>query len=266
VTPAPLAARRGYADTPLGPLHWVEAGQGPTVLCLHQTPRSVDEYAELLPELARRGLRGIAKDTVGFGASAPASEHSIEAYADGVEAFLRARDLAGVTLLGHHTGGVVAVEVAARRPSRLARVVLSSTPWTDEAFREKRRSSPGIDHVETRDDGSHLSELWRRRAAFYPAGRPDVLTRFVRDALVVADSLEAGHRAVGAYRMEHRLPLVEVPVLLVGAAADPYAYPHLPELSARLPGAEVVVVEEGMVPLMELHAPEVAEAVRRFVP
>jgi pimeloyl-ACP methyl ester carboxylesterase len=257
---------RGYADTPLGQLHWAEAGQGPPVVCLHQTPRSSDEYAELLPELARRGLRAIAVDTLGFGASARAAAHSIEAYADGVEAFLAARDLTGVTLLGHHTGGVVAVEVAARRGHRLARLVLSSTPWTDEAFREKRRTAPGIDHVEVRDDGSHLTELWQRRAAFYPPGRPDVLTRFVRDALVVADSLEAGHRAVGSYRMEDRLPRVEVPVLLVGAGADPYAYPHLPELSARLPGAQVVVVDEGMVPLMELHAPEVAEAVRRFVP
>ena len=258
--------RRGYADTPVGQLHWAEVGSGPAVLCLHQTPRSLDEYAELLPELARRGLRGIAMDTVGFGASAATGEHTIEAYADGVEAFLEAHDLTDVTLLGHHTGGVVAVEVAARRPSRVSRLVLSSTPFTDEAFREKRRGSPGIDHVEVREDGSHLTELWQRRAAFYPAGRPDILTRFVRDALTVADTLEAGHRAVGAYRMEDRLPLIEVPVLLVGAAADPYAYPHLPEMSARLPGADVVVVDEGMVPLMELHAPEVADAVRRFVP
>jgi pimeloyl-ACP methyl ester carboxylesterase len=262
--------RRGYADTALGQLHWAEAGEGPTVLCLHQTPRSTDEYAEVLPALASRGLRGIAMDTVGFGASTgvgrPPVDHSIERYADGVVALLEARQLTDVTLLGHHTGGVVAVEVAARRPARLSRLVLSSTPCTDAAFREKRRGMPGIDHVEVRPDGSHLTELWQRRAAFYPAGRPDLLTRFVRDALTVADSLEAGHRAVGAYRMEERLGLVEVPVLLIGASSDPYAYPHLPELSRHLPDAAVVVVEGGMVPLMEPHADEIAAAVRGFVP
>ena len=43
---------KGYATTPLGQLHYVEAGNGVPILLLHQTPRSFDEFAEVLPLLA----------------------------------------------------------------------------------------------------------------------------------------------------------------------------------------------------------------------
>lgn len=261
-----MTLRRGYADTSLGQIHYVEAGpsQAPAVLCLHQTPRSSDEFAEVLPALAARGIRGIAMDTLGFGASAAPREHSIETYAEGVVALLDAVGEERVSVLGHHTGGVIAVEVAAAAPERVERLVLTSTPWTGPEFREKRRGHRGIDAVEVREDGTHLVELWGRRAAFYPPRRPDILTRFVRDALVLAeDQLEAGHRAVGAYRMEERIAAVRCPVLLVGADADPYAFPHLAEMSAHLPQASTAtVILGGTVALMEVHAGEVADLVR----
>ena len=156
-----MTVRRGYAETALGQIHYTEAGpsQAPAVLCLHQTPRSVDEFAELLPALAARGLRGLAMDTLGFGASAAPREHSIEAYAEGVVALLDELGQARVTLVGHHTGGVIAIEVAAAAPDRVERLVLTSTPYTDEQFRERRRHHRGIDAVDVRDDGAHLVEL-----------------------------------------------------------------------------------------------------------
>ncbi|MTV29144.1 alpha/beta hydrolase, partial [Nitriliruptoraceae bacterium ZYF776] len=61
--------RFGYADTPLGQLHYAEAGSGSTtVICLHQTPRSCDEFTELMP-LVGEHHRIIAMDMYGFGQS-----------------------------------------------------------------------------------------------------------------------------------------------------------------------------------------------------
>jgi 2-hydroxy-6-oxonona-2,4-dienedioate hydrolase len=164
---------------------------------------------------ARPRTRVLAMDTLGFGASPPLAEHSIEAYAAGALALLDALGIERVALLGHHTGGVVALELAACAPDRVERLVLSSTPWTDAAFRRRREGHPPIDLVEVAEDGSHLTELWQRRQGFYPPGRPDLLTRFVRDALVLGPDVERGHRAVGAYRMEERVG----PRPLPGAAA-----------------------------------------------
>jgi pimeloyl-ACP methyl ester carboxylesterase len=256
---------RHYAYTPLGQIHYAECGAGEPLLLLHQTPRSWDEFRELLPLLGS-AHRAIAMDTLGFGNSARPCEHSIEAYAAGAVALLDALGIDRADVLGHHTGGVVAVELAASAPRRVNRLVLSSTPMVDAAARERRRHRPPIDLVTVEADGTHLTRLWGRRQAFYPPGRADLLTRFVRDAVLVEPGeLEAGHEAVGRYRMEERLPLLAGPVLCIGASADPYAYPELEPLARELQGASIAVIDGGMVPLMEQRPTEVARAVLAFL-
>ena len=86
----PAGVRFGYADTHFGQIHYAECGDGPPLLCLHQTPRSCDEYAELLPLLGV-ARHAIAMDTLGMGASAPLSgEASTEVYARAAVALLDA--------------------------------------------------------------------------------------------------------------------------------------------------------------------------------
>lgn len=255
--------RKAYADTSFGQVHFVECGTGAPVLLLHQTPRSWDEYAELLPLLGRR-VRAIAMDTIGFGASAPLAEHTIGNYAAAAIELLDALGIDEVDLLGHHTGGVVAVEIAAREPRRVRRAVLSSTPYIDAEARQRRRRRPRTP-VSDQMDGSHLLELWHRRQDFYPADRPDLLSRYVRDALILGADVERGHDAVSAYRMEERIGLIRCPVLCLGASADPFAFPELERLAGQLPTADKAVIDGGMVPLMEQHATEVTGLVLDFL-
>ena len=175
--------RRAYADTPLGQVHYVEQGEGPVIVLMHQTPRSFDEYREVLPLLAE-SRRVLAIDMPGFGLSYEiAAPQSIEAIADGVLAFLAALSIETTDLLGHHTGGAVAVEIAARAPQRVRSLLLSSAPWADETYRDAHAGGPGVDEADIADDGSHLTTLWALRQPYYPASRPDLLDRFVRDAL-----------------------------------------------------------------------------------
>src|SRR5256885_15766632 len=101
---------RAFVRTRAGVIHYAACGQGAPVLLLHQTPRSWDEYREVLPLLGRTH-RAIAMDTIGFGASAPVAEHRIETYAAAVVEFLDALGLDRTTLAGHHTGGALAIEV-----------------------------------------------------------------------------------------------------------------------------------------------------------
>ncbi|TMR97785.1 alpha/beta fold hydrolase [Nonomuraea basaltis] len=256
--------RFGYAGTSFGQVHYAECGSGAPVVLLHQTPRSWDEYREVLPLLGRTH-RAIAMDTIGFGASARLAEHSIETYATAVVEFLDALGLEQVALVGHHTGGVIAIEVAARAPDRVTRLVLSSTPYLDAEARARRRDRPPIDLVEVAPGGDHLTELWRRRQGFYPPGRPDLLTRFVRDALILGDDVEKGHQAVGRYRMEDRIGLIGCPVLCVGASADPHAFPDLEPLASRFNTADMATVDGGMVPLMEDRPEEISLLITRFL-
>jgi pimeloyl-ACP methyl ester carboxylesterase len=204
------------------------------VLLLHQTPRSWDEYRDVLPLLAGH-CRPVAMDTVGFGASARVAEpFSIELFADGVADVLSALDLHDVLLVGHHTGGVVALEVAARREPRVSGLVLSGVPFVDAERRSRVAQAPPIDHVDPTADGTHVSLLWSRRRAFYPAARPDLLDRLTRDALGVLDRVEEGHQAVNRYPMEDRIGLVAVPTLVACGAEDGFSLPDVPRLVGGL--------------------------------
>jgi pimeloyl-ACP methyl ester carboxylesterase len=263
--PAGAPVRCQYVDTASGRIHYAEvAPDSPhtTVVLLHQTPRSWDEYRDVLPSLGRAGVRAIAPDTPGYGASDPV-EPSVDGWAQAVVDLLDALGLEQTTLVGHHTGGVIAVEVAARAPDRVSALVLSSTPLVDAVFRQRPH---GVDEVERDADGGHLTALWRGRQEFYPRDRPDLLERFVRDALAAGlDRTARGHRAVRDYRMEERLALVQARVRLVGAPGDPFGFPNLTRLRARLPHADVVTVEGGMVPLPDQLPEAYARAITSFL-
>src|SRR4029450_3317092 len=104
------------------------AGGEPAVLCIHGYCQSSDYWAPTLERLARAGVRGLAPDLPGFGASARLpGPYTMEAYADGPAALLDARGPERVALVGGSMGGVVAQHFALRHPARLARLLLVAT-------------------------------------------------------------------------------------------------------------------------------------------
>ncbi len=81
---------RAFIRTREGTIHYVTAGAGDPVLLLHQTPRSWDEYRDVIPLLAEN-FSVIAMDTLGFGDSEkPSTPSSVEGYGRAVIAFLDA--------------------------------------------------------------------------------------------------------------------------------------------------------------------------------
>ncbi|MEV6134389.1 alpha/beta hydrolase [Streptomyces violaceusniger] len=266
--------RFGYADTPLGQLHYAEAGSGEPIILLHQTPRSLDEFREVQPLLAANH-RVIAMDMYGFGMSAKITgRQTIEDYSNGVIALADALGIDKFAVLGHHTGYFVASEVASAAPDRVTAAIMSAGEWVDAEFREAAAnmdpSDPayGVDDAPNQEDGSHLMTLWAKRYPLYPQGRPDILNRFIRDALAQGVDPTEGHRACATYEMETRVELVTAPVLIIAASADPVSFPHTDKLKTVYVNAKVVevaVVEGGMVPLMEQQASEVVAAVEAFL-
>lgn len=267
-----VTVRRGYVGVPWGQLHYArcgEGGGGQPVLLAHQTPRSWDEFRDVLPILGR-AYDVVAADTPGFGASDldPARGDSIEHYAEGLTLLVDQLGLRRVALVGHHTGALVVLEAALRMPTRVRAVVLSSAPLRSAEERAGALAGPGIDDVEERADGSHLAELWARRLRFYPPERPDLLRRFVADALRVGDRAEEGHRAVNRYPAPERAAALQrtgLPVLVLVGAADPFAFPMLARWQEALPGAEVTTLPTGMVPMPDQLPGDFAAAVAGFL-
>ena len=221
--------QRSFVTTAAGVVHVAACGEGFPVLLLHQTPRSWDEYRDVLPLIGRHA-RAIAMDTPGFGDSDLPGEGapSIEGWAATAVALLDALGIAGACVVGHHTGAVIAMEVAARASSRVAALVLSSCPWVDAPRRLRHGDKVPVDDVERTADGSHLGQLWAKRQPFYPPGDTDLLDRFVADALKAGDMAVTGHRTVNRYHMEERAPLVSAPTLVIGATSRPARLPVQP--------------------------------------
>jgi pimeloyl-ACP methyl ester carboxylesterase len=259
------AIERSFVSLSLGRVHVATSGRGRPILLLHQTPRSWDEYREVLPLLASK-YRAIAMDTVGFGDSDPLSDggDSIEAWARAAHELLEALGCASAVVVGHHTGAAIAVEMAAAHPERVEALVLSASPYVDAA----RRAAGGkhtIDQAVTQLDGGHLAKLWAKRQEFYPDGRPDLLERFMVDALKAGPRAAEGHRVVNRYVMEPRLAAVSCPTLVIAPTADPHAYPHAPKVAAAIAGSQLIEIEGGMVPLPDQMPQAFAAAIDQFL-
>jgi len=257
---------RRFVETPRARIHIAEAGCGRPVLLLHQTPRSWDEYREVLPLLGRH-CHAIAMDTVGFGDSEalPFGDNSIEAWAACAFDLLDALGVSDVALVGHHTGACIGVEMAVTQPQRIAALVLSSPPYVDAARRAQAESKVVVDDVTVSPDGSHLQALWRMRQPFYPEGDTALLGRFMIDALKAGPLAAEGHRVVGRYRMDARLREVVCPLGILAATADPHAFPNTAKVAAAVPGAEVVEVSGAMVPFPDQMPEAFADATLSFL-
>jgi pimeloyl-ACP methyl ester carboxylesterase len=260
--------KMNYVDTHLGQLHYAEEGSGETIICLHQTPRSWDEFRELIPFLSK-SHRVIAMDMYGFGQSAKfKSPQRIEDYASGVIALMDALKLNQSHILGHHTGALVAFESTAANKDRFKSLIISSMPFTNLEYREKHQDGEGVDDSEVSETGHHLTENWAKRSPFYPLNRPDILNRFTHDSLNFGVNPVEGHLACAKYCIEEKLAQITVPVLILGSSNDPFSFPVIQLIQNSLVNASQVdlhIVEGGMIPLMEIKAEEVSEAVLTFL-
>jgi pimeloyl-ACP methyl ester carboxylesterase len=241
---------RSFIQTKRARIHIAAAGSGETLLLLHQTPRSWDEFRDVLPLLGQR-YRAIAMDTVGFGDSdaLPAGEDTIESWAACAFDLLDELGVASAALVGHHTGSAIAIEMAAARPERVRALVLSAPPYVDAARRAAVAAGKKIiDEARASSDGRHLLELWQMRQPFYPPDDTELLDRFIVDALKAGRLAAEGHRIVNRYVMETRLPLVRCPTLVISPAADPHAHPVASRVAGAIAGAGLIEIPGGMVP------------------
>ena len=122
-----------------------EQGSGEPVVCLHGVPVSCFLYRRLLPELAARGLRGVAFDLpgLGFADRGPALDYTWTGLGRFAHAAVDSLGLERFHLVVHDVGGPVGFEVAAAAPERVLSLTVLNTivevdtfrrPWMMEPF------------------------------------------------------------------------------------------------------------------------------------
>ncbi|MBL4787987.1 MAG: alpha/beta fold hydrolase [Kordiimonadaceae bacterium] len=127
------------------PIHYLDEGQGPTLLLLHGNFMWSFSYRNLIKEL-RRDFRCIAIDLPGMGMSGKPHQlgmgktrYTYAEQSKAVEQTLDALDLKDITFLAYDHGGPIGFGVAGRRPELFSKFLIANTwAWSNHQYRATR--------------------------------------------------------------------------------------------------------------------------------
>lgn len=219
--------RRTFVDGPFGQLHCrlaipVDATRAP-IVCLHMSPKSGRSYHDILPFLAKDRI-ALAPDYPGHGESdpPPAEPHvTVEDYAACTWAVVDAIGGGPVHLIGHHTGSMVAVEAASRRPVDVVSVINISAPMFTDA--ERAALGNEFSPIPVDEKGTRFRIMWERILHHRGPGMTlQMAAASFAENLRAGDDYEWGHRAAFAYAPTYNRKLGEIehPILVINPDDD----------------------------------------------
>ena len=264
--------KRAFLDTEDGQILYRMGGEGDPLLLLHMTPRSSDEFRELMPILAQNRCV-IAMDLMGLGDSDPPPRvYSVADYAKTVIALWDELGIQKSSILGNLTGGYIAGEVAAAYPERVEKLILSNVLGFDPAETDKilKKYSEGF---KVKDDGSHLMERWLSRVDY--VGKGELNHRCVIDDLKCFGSPIYPGIATSNYFLpaKARFRLVKCPTLILSgkkgfeqlekaglAKAENQLW-----LSEAIPHSKEIELKDGTLWMMNQMPEEISKIVGNFL-
>lgn len=115
-------------------MHYIDEGQGETLLFVHGTPSWSYDFREIIRTLSRY-CRCIAIDHLGFGLSDKPQDYpySVKRHSANLTQFIRQLGLKDITLVAHDFGGPIGMSWATEHPQLVRRLVLINTwIWSSE--------------------------------------------------------------------------------------------------------------------------------------
>lgn len=260
--------RRHYVDGPFGQIHLQTLGEGTPIVLLHQAPMTAAQFDNVYGPLAARGFCAIGIDMPGFGQSDPTDfVPRVEDYAQIVPPVLDTLGVERAVLLGHHTGALVATEVALQFADRVSMLIINGPlPITDQ----ERDDYFATGHQWERDwqalpGGAHMQHLFGIREQF-AAGTVDSarISDYVVQALTGKGAFWYGHHA--AFRYDHAETMTRVthPTLILTNSGD-IIYPMALTAHQIRPDFAFVSLDGGGVDIVDQQPEEWADAVAAFV-
>lgn len=238
-------------------LHYVDRGQGPAVILIHELGGSALTWSHLSAALVAEGFRTLALDLRGSGSSAvPTQPFSLADLASDVVALMDALRIADACLIGSAAGGSIALQVAATNPERVKAMVLidtvASVPEGAAAYTRRRAEAVLEKGMQAAVDES-MSNSFPSSATFDPAVATLYRARYLQNdprgyawyslALLSADFRDTAGR-------------LDIPALvLVGEHDRIFPPARVRELAEALPHATYEVIP-GAAHFPPLQAPD----------
>lgn len=262
-------SRRGYADGPYGQVHFIDTGgDGRPLVLLHQAPQSSKQFENVYDRLAARGIRAIGVDMPGFGMSDKTSfTPTVEDYAKAIPPVLDHLGLDTVSILGHHTGALVATEVSLQFPDRISNLIMNGpVPLKDD---ERARFMKGVEDREkpfkAKADGSHFTDLFAGRARMAKGTVPlETVSRYIVEQLMGYGPFWYGHHAAFVYDHNKTIPKITHRTLILTNTGD-QIFEHAKWTKEMRPDFEIAILEGGGIDVVDQLPDAWADAVAAFV-
>lgn len=262
---------RGYATGPYGQVHYHDGGgKGLPLVMIHQAPMSARQFENVYGPLMARGIRPIGIDCPGFGLSDPTSfVPKVEDWARAVPPVLDQLGIKVTSVLGHHTGSMVATEVAQQFPQRVNKLILAGPlPMTDA---ERKRFLDGvqseIDFV-YQPDGSHMLEAFMVRYHMYAesgkAPDPKLITRYTMERFEGYGPYWYGHHAAFMYDHNRSIQKINHPTLIITNTGD-MIYENAKITREMRPDFQFIELQGGGVDIVDQQPDAWSDAVAKFL-
>lgn len=251
-------AKATYAQVEGARVRYLDVGQGPPVVLLHGFASSLENWALVIPMLAKTH-RVIALDLKGFGwTDRPNADYSPQAQAALVKALLDERGVGPAAIVAHSWGSSVALAFALAYPDRVTKLALYDA-WVYESqlpsmFQLSRAKGLGealfaLFYSERADE--------RITLGFYD---PELVTQQLVDDVELAFARPgtkaaalATVRGMEFSKVEGAYSTITAPTLLLWGREDVVTPPSIGErLVRQLPNARLVVYPRcGHFPMLE---------------
>lgn len=258
-----------FAPIPNGELYFETLGSGPPLLLVSglggsarfwspQTARLAEHFTVVTHD--HRGVDRSSRDRIVY---------SVQQMADDVLALMTYLHIDRAALIGQSTGGAIGQILAATRPERISRLILSST-WThaDPYFKrqfEVRRDllrSAGVELYLREGNLSLYPPEWLRD---HEKALNEAEARAIANASS-ADILISRLEAILGFDGRAFTPRIHCPTLVVAALDDRVTPAYFSRaLAQAIPGAQLALLESGGHFLPIVEANRYADVVLRFL-
>ena len=239
--------KKSYVDTQHGQIHY-RYSDGPIdlplVVMIHQTTSTSEMFEAIMVRLEKY-YRMIAPDFPGYGNSFfPDAVPDIGYYTD---VLVEALDNLSVTefhVVGHHTGGGIALDMAVRYTERIHTLSIIGPLYADEAERNDLRNiTTGlVDQIIPKADGSHLKAGWKMLEIYGADVSVELHHREVLDHLKAWKGCGQAFNAILNQDFSGLFHKVKGPLLLV-CSPDDVLWSFFGKAKAARPDAETAVVK-----------------------
>ena len=201
---------------------------GHVALLLHGKNFDSSYWSQTISALSGAGWRVIVPDQIGFNKSSkPQIDYSFDLLASNTAKLLDTLGVAEVDLIGHSTGGMLAVRFARSYPQRVRRLVLED-PIGLEDYRLKipPQTIETLVEAERRTTAGSYRAFIKRYFPILPSKRYEPFVAWRMRVALSGEFERFAYATAATYEMIYRQPvryeygLLEPPVLLIVGAAD----------------------------------------------